>query len=133
MSWSQRFLSFVGWDGFLPFAVAISPVIVRLLLPKNHIAEIVVAIFVPIAASLVRAMVGGYQIRRICNGVLPILRQAALAVAIVALLLFEMCIAVLTFANNEPLLVWLVPIGAYFTYVGAISIALRSPRTVINS
>ena len=47
------------------------------------------------------------------------------AAAIVLLLLLEMCVMILHFANDEPLSAWFVPIVLFGIYLVAIYMALR--------
>ena len=122
------FWSIVGWDGVLPLVVALGPILVKVVLPKGHIAEVVATVLIPILAALLRADLGWHQIARICNGHAPWMRQMAMAGAIVQLLLFEAAVGVLTIAGDAPAAAWLFPIAFYAFYLVMIRLALRSGR-----
>ena len=92
-------LSLAGWDGVLPILVAFSPVIVKLVFPAGHIAEVVAVIILPIFAALIRSAVARTQLSAACSGRPAGLgRHLALVGAIVLLLLFEVYSGFLQFA-----------------------------------
>jgi hypothetical protein len=121
-------MAMIGWDGALPLIAAGAPWLVKAVFPKGHVAEIVAGLLVPIGTAVLRAAVGRDQIERRCKGAAPWGRQVALAVAIMTLLLFEVCSAGLVFAGNAPPVAWLAPLGFYLCYLVMISVALRSAR-----
>lgn len=116
--------AFLAWDGSLPLIVAAFPVLVERFLPGEIAAQILVSVFIPIAAAFVRCVIGARQIRQRCHGELPALRQVAMAGAILLLLFFEASVAALTFAKDEPLLMWLLPVGLYLAYLVVLALAL---------
>jgi hypothetical protein len=124
---SFGFGAFLAWDGVLPLVIALLPPAVDWLFPKDTIAQIGVSVFVPIIAALVRSVIGARQIRSRCQGELPVLRQIAMAGAILLLLFFEASVAALTFAE-PPLALWLLPAGFYLAYLAALALALL-PRS----
>lgn len=128
MSSASRLRSIIGWDGVLPIAVGMAPAITPAVFPKGHIAEVAAAVLVPVVAALVRASVGYQQITLVCAGSTPRTRQAAMAIAITLLLLFEATSGVLTCVDDEPLSAWLFPIGLYFAYLITIVLTLWPAR-----
>lgn len=124
--WRKRWLiSLAGWDGVLPIFVACSTVIVKLVFPARHIAEVVAVTIVPIFAALIRAAIARTQLLAACSGRPGLGRFFALAGAIFLLMLFEFYSGVLQFAHDEPLSAWWIPITIYGLYLGAIVMALR--------
>ena len=121
-------LAVVGWDGVLPLVAAGAPLLISLVFPQDDAAAMLAVVMVPIVTALVRTMVGWDQIARICNGGAPWLRQVALAIAIVILLLFELCSAMLIFAGGVPPEALLIPLVLYCFYLVMISLALWRPR-----
>jgi hypothetical protein len=122
------------WDGILPVIVAAIPPLVAALAPKNDTAEIAVISIVPAVAALIRTSTGARQIRRVNNGWLPARRQVALAIAITFLMLFEIFVAVLTFADDEPAAAWLFPLALFLGYFIAICVALtRQGKRHLNA
>ena len=122
-------LSSFAWDGALPVAVALFPWFVDTFFPNNVMLQVAATVFVPIIAALIRANIGAMQIREACNGQLPILRQLLLVLAIVIMFLFEITVAALTFAPNEPLGAWLIPLALYMTYLIVLAFAFRRRRS----
>lgn len=127
MSSPNRLLSVVGWDGVLPIAVGMSPVFAGVFFQKGHIAELAVAVLIPVVAALVRAYVGYQQLVHAFGGGPPLGRQAAMAIAITLLLMFEATSGVLTCADDEPPAAWLVPISLYLIYLTTIVLTLWPP------
>ena len=117
-----------GWDGVLPLAAGCAPLLVKLLLPRRHIAEVVATLIIPMFAALVRSTIGYRQITHVCGGRAPLGRQLALAAAIVLLLGFEFLAGALTFEKNAAGAIWPWLAGVYFAYLVAIRLALR-PRS----
>lgn len=112
---------FLGWDGILPLGVAVFPALVKLLFPRSDLAEVGTFLLVPVGAALVRSVVGANQIRRVCDGALPIMRQLLLAQAIVMLLLFEGMVCALVFAADEPASAWGYAVIPYLAYLATIA------------
>jgi hypothetical protein len=121
----RRLLSIVGWDGVLPVVVAFAPLLVRWAFRPGHLVEVAVAILLPIVLALVRIHVGSKQLIDSCGDEVGWGRHLALAAAIVLLLLFEMCVMILHFADDEPLSAWFVPIALFAIYLATIYMALR--------
>lgn len=124
----ERLISIVGWDGTLPVLVAATPWLVRLGFPAGHLAEVVVAILLPIALALLRVHLGQEQLVRVCCGGPTWRRQLTLGVSISLLLLFEIAVMILYFAKDAPQSAWLAPLFLYSAYVITIWIALRPTR-----
>ncbi len=118
---------YIAWDGFLPLAISLLPVAVKMFLPRSDILEISVAILVPLFAALLRCGIGSMQIRGIFDGALPPLRQVALAAAIVLLICYEALVAMFVFADDNPQNAWLVPVVFYLFYLATIAFAF-APR-----
>lgn len=116
-NWRQ---SFLAWDGILPLAISLMPLAIAFVFPRNDVAEITSAILVPMAAALIRTMIGAREIKMRFDGQLPVGRQLALAVAIVLLMLYEGMVSILTFANDEPLTDWVYQVVFYLCYLFAI-------------
>ena len=121
-------VEFITWDGLLPLAVAACPWAVKTLLPQNDIAEVFVAVFIPMAAALLRSVTGALQIRRNCGGELPVGRQLALAIAILLLLIFEMGVSLLTLAGGDPAS-WAYVFCFFACYLFAAALAFIPRRT----
>lgn len=123
---------FLGWDGILPLGVAVIPALVKLLFPRNDLAEVGTFLLVPMGAALVRSVVGAKQIRRVCDGALPLMRQLLLAQAIVMLLLFEGMVCALVFAADEPALAWIYAVIPYLAYLATISFVFVPSRKKVG-
>lgn len=119
--------STLAWDGLLPTAVGLAPILVKLFLPRRDAVEVLTIVLLPAVAALVRASFGHWQLRRVCGGFAPLGRQVALGSAIVCLLLSESLFAVLVFAADAPREAWLFPAGSYLAYLTLILVALRPP------
>lgn len=121
------FLKTVGWDGILPFLVALTPFLLsRIFLGANG-AELVFVFLVPVLAALVRASIGVFEIAMICEGETPLLRQVAMAAAIIVLFFFESVAGVMAMAKRGPPNAWIVPCALYAVYLVLIWLALRPP------
>jgi hypothetical protein len=123
--WLRNFLT---WDGLLPLAVAAVPAVMIALFPRNDVAEMLAVVLIPMAAALVRSVMGARQIRRLCHGELPIGRQFAIAAAIVFLLLFEGAVTIFVFADDEPASAWLYPAALYAAYLASAAMAFIPKR-----
>lgn len=121
----RNLFAILGRDGILPLVVAVAPLIIQILFGPRHIAEVVAAILLPIVLALYRSHTGTRQLSEICQGRIPWGRQLTLAVAIVLLLLFEMYVMVLHFADDEPPAAWIVAVVLFVAYVVTILMALR--------
>lgn len=122
---ASRLAAILGWDGLLPLVVVGSSSLATAVLPKGD-PLIVAAIFlVPVVAIIIRGHAGHQQITRVCHGRAPLLRQLALGLAIILLLLFEIGTNILTSINDEPQSVWLWPLGFFAGYLALMLIALR--------
>jgi hypothetical protein len=122
------FIEFVTWDGLLPLAVAACPWAIKTLFPRNDIAGVFAAIFIPMAAALLRSVTGAKQIRRNCAGELPVGRQVALAVAISFLLMFEIGASCLILAGGDPTS-WAYVFCFFACYLVAAALAFIPRRT----
>jgi hypothetical protein len=129
----SRLFSTFGWDGILPVAVGLAPLLTHAMFPKRHFAEVVVVILLPIALALIRIQVGSIQLERVCRGDIRRWRQMLFACAIVLLLMFEMFMMLLTFADDEPQSAWLIPVLLLAAYIVTIWFALRPVRTAAAS
>ena len=123
---------FLAWDGLLPLAVSAVPYLIRAIFPKNDIAQVSTVIFVPIAAALLRTVIGSYQVQSVCDGDLPANRQFALGVAIMFLLLYEGTVSILIFADDEPLSAWAYPLVFYLCYLATVAFAFSRPARHCN-
>jgi hypothetical protein len=100
---------------------------VKWLLPRNDVAEVVVAIVAPIIAALIRSAAGWHQLEQAWGNFIPRDSQVALGVAIVLLMLLEGITAMLTFADDEPGSAWITPAILYVAYLVTITYAQRRP------
>jgi hypothetical protein len=123
--------SALQWDGALPLFVAAVSLTVAAAFPRNDVAEITVVILFPIVAALVRAAKARDQLAAISGGYPSLMRQAALGIAIVLLLWFEISFGVLARAQPPWGAWWPAPI-LYMAYLALILVALRPGRMVIN-
>ncbi len=126
----EWFWSAIGWDGFLPVAIASYPAIVCLAFPGNPAANFLMVVWVPIIAALFRAHHGYYQIEKRVGGRASLGRQFFLGCAIILLLVFESLSAALHGAAGAPPSVWLVAGVVYLCYLALTMIALRPARVV---
>ena len=95
-------LSSPGWDGLLPMAVALGPIVASRTFPRGHIAEVVAVFIVPMPAALVRTHFGWKRLTRLFTGSVPWSRQIALAFAIMLLLFFEIGISLAACVADFP-------------------------------
>ncbi|QDT31355.1 hypothetical protein Mal48_05880 [Thalassoglobus polymorphus] len=116
-------------DGVLPVAIAASPFLVRYTVRDGHVLEVAVAILAPVLAAILRAAIGVHQLDAVTNGKPNITRQILFSMAIVMLLLVEIFVSTLQFAQNEPLSSWFLPAGLFFFYLILIQNALRPDET----
>lgn len=119
---SQQFTS----DGILPVLIAFAPCLVRCCFRHGHVAEVVAAVIAPVLAASLRGAVGICQLESINNGQPGLTRQITFAVGIVLLLLAEVFVSTLQFAQNEQLLSWLLPAGLFCLYMGAMQHAFAA-------
>lgn len=120
---TQRVIAIIAWDGVLPLAVASSTLVAAQFLPEPLAA--LAAFFIPVGAAGIRAATAQDQLLRRCDGHAPLLRQLALAAAIVLLLVFELLASILGLIADAPLVIWCVPAAAYAAYLVLIVWALR--------
>jgi hypothetical protein len=121
----RNLVAILGRDGILPIVVATTPLVVRLLFGRGHLAEVIAAILLPITLAIYRSHTGGKQLNETCHGRVHWGRQLTFAVAIILLLLFEMYVMILHFANDEPPSAWIVAVVIFVAYIATILIALR--------
>ena len=117
-----------GWDGVLPVAVALVPIVLRTIFPPPNPIVPFAVVFMPIFVAMVRASIGVRQIARVCGGAAPVPRQLGLAAAIVMLLLFELAVGVMATTDVEPAEAWWFPVTMLSLYLITISFALRPAR-----
>lgn len=129
----RRWLDFIAWDGALPLAVALFPLLVDTCFPGNPLLIAVAGGLMPFLATLYRAHIGAEQIRRVCDGKCPLNLQLALTLAILLMWPFETSVAVLTFTSNPPIALWLIPVGFYAAYLAAAGAAFRTFRPKANA
>jgi len=122
----------IAWDVVLPFSVALAPIPVKLAFPKIDVAELAAVLALPMIAALLRAVRGAGQIREVCGGTSPPMRQMALGVAIVLLMLFESLVAILVLVANAPKYLWAFAALFYACYFATSWLALRSNSRPIN-
>ena len=120
---SERFVAIVAWDGLLPLVVASSTLVAVHLLPEPLAA--LAAIFIPLGAAGIRASTAQEELMRRCDGRAPLLRQLALAGAIVLLFLGELLVGVLSLIPAVPVAGWCAPVALYAAYLAFIAWALR--------
>lgn len=114
------------WDGALPLVAAAGPLLVKTNFLKGHIAEVVVALFVPVALALLRS---SFALRTVASHfVAPffLFRQLCLALAIVSLLVLEIAVALEVFAPNADISLWIAI--NWLVYIGLMAAATFPPR-----
>lgn len=121
----SRFRQVIFWDSIVPLVLALTPFPVKAAFPRSDLAQFGTALLLPIAAALICTPIAWKQLLWISNGSAPWLRQLAVAAAVIVLMLFEMMTAALIFANDEPLSIWVWPLGFYLAYLLLIVLALR--------
>ena len=119
MGWKRLW----AWDGVLPAVIALMPLLVKRFAPRNDPAELGVVILVPIAAALIRSVVGYRQFRDIGFTAPPVWRQIMLGVGVALLMLFEGAAAMLSFAEDEPKAAWMVAGLLYGCYLACVTAA----------
>ncbi|SFJ17460.1 hypothetical protein [Planctomicrobium piriforme] len=124
----RTWMSRAGWDGILPLVIVIVPTAIRALLPRQDVPEILCVILMPLAALLWRAHAGAIEIRRICDGRLPALRQCGLAIAIILLMLFEFLATITVFSPQLLWEMWPTIVGLYAMYFLTITVTLAPTR-----
>src|SRR5262249_41579206 len=125
LNMQNRWRDLLVWDGILPLAVMTIPWAVVRIFPKNDIAEVSAVVLVPVAAALLRAVLGYAQMHNTA-GKVTVVRQFALAIAIVFLMMFEGMVAILTIAKDATPAVWFCPLLLFGCYLVFIAIAFRS-------
>lgn len=120
------FFSILAWDGALPILTAGLSLLLRECFP----AYLWLAIFMPIVNVIVRAGIGEKQIRNVCDGKAPLLRQLVMVVAILALLLLDILLSAMVFDKNPPPELWQTCLAVYGGYLLLICTALWPARSV---
>lgn len=128
MRFSELRRSFGSWDGVLPLLVSAVPLAVRLCLPKDHVAGLVVFVSLPSLAALVRCTAGIKRLQEICDGALPILRQLALAMAIILLFMFEGLVTAMTLSREGEPVLWVIAGAIYLAYLVMITLAFSAGK-----
>jgi hypothetical protein len=77
---------------------------------------------------MIRSHIALGQLQEVCGGKAPVLRQVAIAAAIVNMLLFEGTINALALSKTVPAESWAIPAGFYVIYLAFIGWALRPMR-----
>ncbi|WP_437185673.1 hypothetical protein SH668x_002787 [Planctomicrobium sp. SH668] len=128
MNWKQA-LAILKWDGFLPLITSFSPAIGFLYEP---FWGGVLAAVLPFVNALIRAHIADRQIRKLCNGKCPILRQLTIGVAIIFLLLLEIGCSIVIFGKEVlNLTVACYGAGLYLGYLLFILFSLYPTNTLL--
>ena len=102
----EYWIGFLAKDGSLVLVVALIPALLAACLPNQQATAAGISMLVAFCAAFVRAGLGTNRIRKSCGGKLPVLRQVALALAIILLMIFEFTACALSFAPDVPLWGW---------------------------
>ncbi len=113
----------VCWDGLLPSAVALLPAIVCLFVGRNHLVALLVAVTVPVSASLIRASVGPSHLQH--AGPPRVVRQVVFSAAIALLFALELVSSIAQLSNPLPTEVWVLIIACYLIYFALMAVAFR--------
>ena len=123
----------VTWDGLLPAAIWLSPLAVQFLIPDRRGAVELTAVFLPVAAVVLRFHAGQKRIwLNHCRPGMQRLQLAALCLGIF-LLMFIDAVMILShimpkgaaFAANSDRIIWAV---FYLTYVFSMAVAMFPGR-----
>ena len=90
--------------------------------------EVLAALFLPMLAALLRAMVGGWQLEELCEGSPRLNRKLTLALAIILLMCLEILVSFLFNAKIRDADAWSVALLLYAAYFLTIRFTLRRPR-----
>lgn len=112
------------WDGLLPAVVALSPVCARYVLGPHHFGTLLLAVVVPVVASLTRAAAGPVHLKH--AGPPSVIRQVAFAAAVALLFAIELTSSISQISGPLPGSVWLIIGLAYLVYFALIVLALRA-------
>lgn len=121
----RRFFRTAAWDGGLPILAIVAPLIVRVVFPEAKLLPPLMVLFLPPCVAGARAKIGARQLIQEHGDSPPLLRQIALAAAIVLLLIFDVFVVFLAFNKGERPVAWLVPVGCYVAYLMLVLWALR--------
>lgn len=119
MSWLKLFC----WDGLLPSVVALVPAFVCQFVGRNHLFALLVAVTVPVSASLIRAAIGPSQLQH--AGPPWFLRQVIFAIAVALLFALELVSSIGQLSEPLPTEVWCLMIACYLLYFGLMALAFR--------
>lgn len=114
----------LAWDGVLPLTTTIIPFVVWLAFPGNDGAILLTFFYLPMFAAFLRTDIGYDQIKQICGGKAPVLRQCALAIAIMMLFLLDMITSLWIMAPFDTSETILPAVGFYIGYLVFIALAL---------
>ncbi|MEW4489992.1 hypothetical protein AB1L42_18050 [Thalassoglobus sp. JC818] len=114
----------VTLDGFLPLVIAASPTLVAICFREGHIVQVVAAVVAPVLAAFLRAAIGIHQLESVSGGHPNWGRQVLFSLGIVLLLLSEIFVSTLQFAQNESLAAWFFPAGLFCFYLTVMQLAL---------
>jgi hypothetical protein len=118
-------LSVFCWDGVLPFAVVMAPIITKLLLPGNEAVLAFVGISGAIGAFSFRFVVGYLRMH---SRPTYLFQNLAFVVAICVLFLFETIWAVDNFGKGPRITTWAGLLYMYGCYLVLMAIALFPTR-----
>jgi len=133
-------LSILSWDGCLPLVVILVPRMLELLFPAHQVAILAVGcLLLPFTAVMWRAHAGIDHLQRAVGGPPGLFREVVFALGIIALLLFEMGVGMIRFAqlanrhahpkdrveNPVPPEAWLFVVAFFVVYLASILVALR--------
>lgn len=119
MSW----LSLLCWDGFLPLGVTLLPAIVCRFAGRHHFVSLLVAVVIPVSASLVRASIGANHLQH--AGPPLVVRQIVFSVGISLLFALELVSSISQLSDPLPNEVWGGIIAGYLVYFGLMAGAFR--------
>lgn len=131
-------LKVIGCDGLMPACVVFAPIVVRALFPNSRAAIEIIAVALPIAAFLFRAILGMHHIGS--NNCVRAVRRVQLGIFCVGIVILALidCFLILShlmpdgalFAEREDRVVWLALIS---TYLLAMTIAMYPGRAEVSS
>jgi hypothetical protein len=128
----MRRMRILAWDGLLPLGIVMIPTALEMLKLDGILIGLVVFLTI-LAAALIRAHVAHIRIHEICDGRPTFLRQLALAMAIVILLLFESIASILQNVQPREPEPYVVLLLLYLAYLVIIVWALRPlPRPPVD-
>jgi hypothetical protein len=125
--WFWRIPLLLRWDGILPFLSPITVLSLSILQLPQAVIELF-GVLVPIGVALGRAGIAQRQIGQVCGDRGTLDRQFSVAIAIILLLILDITSTILVIMNAG-FREWAMAALLYVGYVGAISYALRRPRS----